>query len=792
MTDADRRKTDERLALERLRMLQMVVSKKVSDAYVGAADRVVDPDWVGFSLPAHEWAVAMIEVAKEQRRRALADANASHALGTDLGEDEKRKAYVEGFEAWFASGRINPDQAATSNRSRVLLELHAFTRGAGGVSSRTQRAVSAHDVQEQARKTFLHWPIVRARKEAARALAAPAGGSFATPAAAAQPQQRRPSSTSRPRPSAAASSSASPVLVSPVAAAAAAAGAEQAQQAVPSEPLSPVERYAAFPSFLVEPGQWHTFDAGASLRDQIRDAMQRNRMFAVVPRPGSDGPPEFQLLDTTCAEFGAFAGAAQLSALLKSDESFRQPQNPALWPPGFGQLPLDFLGKGSYNSIWQPKPGVDYSGLPLPPQTIRALAAGDAVFRTPLPRGPLRGYVSSDAIITEMVNLASAAKHGYGLLLYGVAWTRAADDGNAPLYRLYCFMQRGKMDVDKRLALINERAPNHPQNPMPYYKQHHHLFDCLLRTVWGYSTDRCVFVDAKPGNFVDVFPDRITAEARGAVRVIDLAGDGFKRMRTSGVDAEARTRSQGWRLIWLHNVLVISCNIRMQLPYEAYVELWWKKIRHAVFHLLRVELRQHDAFEADLEYQQLRVFLQTCKWYRGPDSREGLWDPNAGQFRPPSVAPTVLSAEPAEVAHECRRYAIYYFYDIWLEPMALRYANPVLRQCHFRGDPAAEAGRREAERYFDTSLRPKVIPMCRHFGEQLRPGPQHAPLLVEVMFAYCDVEKDELQRRYLRGESAAPGMRRWPPAQFSHDHRSNCYAKDLRYWRYAFGFEYER
>ena len=115
------------------------------------------------------------------------------------------------------------------------------------------------------------------------------------------------------------------------------------------------------------------------------------------------------------------------------------------------------------------------------------------------------------------------------------------------------------------------------------------------------------------------------------MRVIDLADDGFRRMWTQPVAAadgtdntDARTKAQGWRPIWLHNVLVVSCFVRLNLPYDAYRLLWWDKIHEAV-RQVRADLNHSlHAYKDDKEYQMASAFVRECKWH-GP-LRTGRWN----------------------------------------------------------------------------------------------------------------------------------------------------------------------
>jgi hypothetical protein len=515
-------------------------------------------------------------------------------------------------------------------------------------------------------------------------------------------------------------------------------------------------------------------------------------MFAVAPAPG-DKMPTFRLLDSKCIvtehengeeEFGDFLRDHNFRILLQTDENRRHPSNEAQWPDKFASLQLAYVGHGSFNSIWTNKPGVNYDNSAFPYEVVEYLNAGKTVLRAPLPRHPARGWVSRQTAVAEMTNMATAALHGYGPYVYAMGWERSEDGAH---YRLYSFLQRGAMDVEKRVSRI-QAAPPWAMDTLDLY------FDRFLRAVWGYSSDRFVFIDAKLKNFIDSFsgPEvELVEGARGTVRVIDLAGDGFRQMWTVPTSqADARINAQGWRPIWLHNVLVVSCAFRLNLPYDYFCKLWWNKVHAAVLRV-RTELGRRRAFPDDGEYSNAADFVRACKW-TGP-LYTGRWSPTDGKYVEQTFPEPQVGNAPAAVAEECRRFATFYFHDVWHRYGFVNYATAVLNhlQAATADDKSATALKREkAAKEYDVYYVQKLVPMQRHFREHLGRNHESAPTLVHVMFQYCAMPEDELKKRYLLAQPPAATMRFWPRMTSSSQHNGITLpqARNERYWNGLLGF----
>jgi hypothetical protein len=108
----------------------------------------------------------------------------------------------------------------------------------------------------------------------------------------------------------------------------------------------------------------------------------------------------------------------------------------------------------------------------------------------------------------------------------------------------------------------------------------------LRRCVWRYSANRCLPLDGKLGNFVDTFPDKMTGSRdEGRVNAIDMDGTYYRRVRRQTAEEgtldnpASPNMAQGWKLVWLYNILFVSCNLRMILDSTTYFNLWWNDLK---------------------------------------------------------------------------------------------------------------------------------------------------------------------------------------------------------------------
>jgi len=751
---------------------------------------------IDFCWPAHTWGYTMVDVVrtilKDECKRQKVEWET--ARKPEFLKTGKRVAYIEGYKLWFQSARASVDT--------IENQLLALTRNSdNGKTSRSQPYVTMTDaaVARSASDAFGTWLELTKKDNAAKMLraseAAAAEAAAASAAAAAAA-------------AAAAGPSTSSAVVPPSAAqvVAPAVAADEADEAAPAVPLPPENRYAVLQPFLRDPTQWHTFAPEPSLRDAVAKCMDENHMFAVSMLSETTGMPLFEKLESTCEvvpqqdvddetgyEFGNFLRDHGFDELLLSQASRDDPKNRAYWPRTFATLDLEFVAQGTYNSVWAPKPGLDYSDTLFPWEVTDALTGNDAVLRAQVPREGNRDLLNYEDALAQMTNMADASAGGYGPLIFAMGWqvveVRFSPGGpRAKGYRLYAFLERGSMDVDARVSKIDRTWARPPLD---------HYLNNLLVAVWGYSTQRFVFVDGKLQNFIDTYPEgsaRLELGAVGAIRVIDLDASGFRSLRRAD-DSPDAVRAQGWRLTWMHNVLVISSLLRLHLPYEIYRDLWWNKVHGAVLRL-RVELNDPRRYKDDPEYTHVASFVNACRWH-GP-LRPGRLDGRTGAYEAQLMSPPHEGTAPTDVAAECRKFAAYYFHDNWHQWGFQNYAAVVVKQLKVHANPMSTPTdmaraldrRTRAMRDYDEFYRPKVIPMHRHFAEALGREPQDAPMLVHVMYDYCSMPEAERLGRYLDGAPTGRLQRVWPRVKRAQEHVTVQLhqAIDPMYWERELGF----
>ena len=557
---------------------------------------------IGFCWPAHTWGYTMVDVVRTLLKAECdrIGVNWTTMRKPEFMKTDRRLAYIEGYKLWFQSAK------AEDGSSDELVRMHELTRDSHGRTSKTlpYGGMTPAAVSESARVAYGTWTELTKKHEAAKIIAA-----TTTPARPSSSSSRGGSSSSAVVPPTAAQ------VVAPAVAAARASGA-----GAPLKPLPAANRYAVMERFLVDPTQWHTFEpAPPSSRDAVAECMDNNHMFAVSTLSPQTGMPVFRKLDSTCNingpddyEFGNFLHDHGFAELLKSQPSRNDPTNREHWPSNFAKLNLEFVGKGTYNSVWAPKAGGSYEDSYFPCEVTDALDEQKTVLRAQIPRDDNRDLLTYDDALTQMTYMADAATGGYGPLIFGMGWQRVTTRGAVDGYRLFTFLERGSMDVDARVSRISREWNRGAL---------HHYMNKLLIAVWGYSSQCFVFVDAKLQNFIDTYqktPIKLESTVGGSIRVIDLDALGFRslRLKPHGAGGEG----QGWRLTWLHNVLVISCLLRLHMPYDFYRECWWNKVQNAILQM-RVELRNPRSYKDDPEYTHVASFINACTWCDPPPPR---------------------------------------------------------------------------------------------------------------------------------------------------------------------------
>lgn len=437
---------------------------------------------------------------------------------------------------------------------------------------------------------------------------------------------------------------------------------------------------------------------------------------------------------------------------------------------------FEFVAQGTFNHVWRVRTPADHEVLHDDvlnkfPSVLRPhVKRGDFVMRLPIPDAPL---LTTNEVVSEIENMGMAAIHRYGVLIPLVSVRRhmvlasehpsmyidpAMDEPTGerqvPRFQLVAFLQKATMSVADRCARFKRM---HIALAKDKFKKSERIlanasisksveayFKLLSMAVWGFSAQRCVHIDAKLANFVDTFevpvdgtalPPLVGNDAKpsGTVRVIDLDVHSFRHLpRTPVRDGSLEHKqNQGWKPIWLSNILFVSCGLKADLPDEIF-QVWWNLVEPAIAHVKFELLRDLKHLRDDAEYQTSKRFVEESRWWG-----RFFYDGTMGK--------ATLGSDPQTVALHAVNNAKFYFHDSPFSNAINKYVKPMLKA-------STSAERDTARRHFN-KYRTKSVPMMRFFAERMGlVEPEKAPLLIDVMLDFCKVDLHELRRRTLLGD----------------------------------------
>ena len=474
-------------------------------------------------------------------------------------------------------------------------------------------------------------------------------------------------------------------------------------------PLTPMLR------FLDAPAEALPREAQPGLVRDIQRMFDLNQMPSVWP--DAEGAVALKHWPMAAATMDARMRAVGMLALYGTREAGTP------HPNGARQL-----AAGGFNQIWvgQLTPG---ARALLGPWLGVLVSEERVVFRGPLCKS---GGVTRDAMLGEMANVAHAALHGYGLRVAFFSWTRevgghkeAREEGLVEVrYRLLSVLERAEATVAERVRkLVSTGIIDH--NPFQWTPRKREVyFEQLLETVWAYSADRFVHLDATLRNFVDL-PPLDPNELRPRIRVIDVDGSVFRRLE--GGDA------QDYQWLWLHNVLVVSCFLKVAFDDNPeFRRVWWHRIRAAVRHVAN----RRDAppggpghaFVAQARWDTAACAAALRRAFEPAD--EPPWCGNT----PEATARTAL----AYMAH-------YLLYEPLLE-LYERYVHVARKEANVPRNRRSQVAS-DAATWFDQTARRTTLPRMHFWVHEARRVP--ARRLVDAMIDFVDTSQDELVARYM-------------------------------------------
>jgi hypothetical protein len=477
-----------------------------------------------------------------------------------------------------------------------------------------------------------------------------------------------------------------------------------------ARPLTPMLRFLDAPSSARPP------EARPGFADDIQRMFELNQMPSVWP--DAQGAVALKHWPMAAATMDARMREAGMLALYGTREPGAHPAQGAIQ-----------LAAGGFNQIW---------AGPLTPGARALLGpwlgalVGDERDARVVFRGPLckSDGVRRDAMLAEVTNVTHAALSGYGLRVAFFSWTRevahkeSREEGLVEVrYRLLSALERAEATVAERVRkLVSTGIIDH--NPLQWTARKRGVyFEQLLETVWAYSADRFVHLDATLRNLVDL-PSQDPGDLRQRICVIDM--DGFVFRRLVGGDA------QDYQWLWLHNVLVLSCFLKVAFDDNPeFRRVWWNRIRAAVLDV---------ASRRDATPGPGHAFVAGARWDAAACAAA-----LRGAFEPADEPPWCGNT-PEATARTALAYMAHYLVYEPRKELHDRYVRVVRPEANVPRNRRSQAAS-EAGKWFDQVARRTTLPRMHFWVREARRVP--ARRLVDAMIEFVDTPQDELVARYM-------------------------------------------
>ena len=448
------------------------------------------------------------------------------------------------------------------------------------------------------------------------------------------------------------------------------------------------------------------------LKERIQCMFELNQMPSVWP--DAEGTVALTHWPVAAATMDARMRAAGMLALYGTRE--------AGTPPASGARQL---AAGGFNQIWigQLTPG---ARALLGPWLGPLMAEERVVIRGPLTKSE---GVTRAAMLGEMCNVAHAALRGYGLRVAFFSWVREVKqdkrvEGLVEVhYRLLSVLERADTTVAERVKkLVSTGIIDH--NPLQWTARKREVyFEQLLETVWAYSADRFVHLDATLRNFVDL-PPTDPSEVRPRIRVIDMDGSVFRRL--SGGDA------QDCQWLWLYNVLIVSCFLKVAFEnHPEFRRVWWDRIRAAV---------RHVASRRDVPPGPGHAFVAQAQWDTAACAAA------LRRAFEPGDEPPWCGDTPEATARTALAYMAHYMLCEPLKEVYGGYVDPARNEARVPRNRRSEVAIQGAK-WFDQTARRTTLPRMHFWVHEARRVP--ARRLVDAMIDFVDTPQETLVARYM-------------------------------------------
>jgi hypothetical protein len=693
--------------------VDLYFSKLVESVLIEARGSVrVNRDVPTFNEAAHKWGLLRLDADDQVRREVLSN-NQSAVLPGAIPKpptEQQRLVYQRGYVIWYLCGRPKP-KMEQSHAEGYLTELVQYTatidnpKGSGAVRFKNS-PVYLSQLNDCASKAYDHHlksaPPPSRPVEMKRLLAQPASERVVVPKLGFVPQASVPL------------------------------------------PLAMVADVGV--QFLQTPEAHHTFRASNldAIRQKVSNFISTDVVFKVSPVSPQDGgmrPCEYQFSN------GLHANGEMLYHALRDQHDIDSLMPDV--PESFRGLNLTLVASGSYNSVW--RLARSFNGTePLVPEALRALfpkhVIEGLVQDTLVLRIPSQ-WSSYNDVLLETVNMSEAVLGRYGPNIAAM-WVGRESKQEMPgtgitqgRFKLFAILERGT-DVYTRIL-------NMTKQPHDIWERY---FRSLRRCIWRFSANRCLHLDGKLANLIDTFPSdkqgNIVAnfdDKTSTIKAIDLDSDFYRRVErltqeesTSATLATSPQMAQGWKLVWLYNILFVTCSIRIALPAEVYNKLWWPPIAKAVKSILRECVSERSLPTKDAEYMRARSFLMNCKWAGGVLMAKAAKKPRIGND-PSALSETALSI------------VKYYFHDFWYKEAVKKLVEPAraVRLAKRNGADAARyevlrQDRNQAWTWYNSTFRPRALPMIRFFSDKMQDEEHRALPMIQVLFDYSDASEEDL------------------------------------------------
>ena len=739
----------------------------------------VDRDVPWFNEAAHKWGLLRITADEQVRRDTASTSTILPGAIPKLNPEQQRPIYKRGYVLWYLVGRPKP-KLEQSHAEGFLIELADYTATINPPNPEGSRAERFRD-----RLVLLSQLLMYGSQAYSHHLErAPPPRNPGNPGNPSNP-------TKRPLEEEPASGSAARAIVPRRPVPQAAAPPLPPQLPPPPPPLPLAKAADVGMRFLQTPEAHHTFRASnfAAIRLQVAHQLSTDRVFEVSPLSldvGGIRSQDYKLSN------GKQANGEILYRTLRDDYYIDtlflglgpvvDIRNATSWPESFRGLGLALVARGSYNSVWRLARGENGTN-PSPPEALRAIlpyhVVEGLVQDVYVLRIPNADQWSTYAeVLLETVNISEAALGRYGPNVAAM-WVGRESKPEMPgtgqtqgRFKLFAILERGT-DVHMRISQMVLEQPRPSRAIWSRYLQ------SLRRCVWRFSANRCLHLDGKLANFIDNFPASGVAvdDKNSTIKAIDLASDFYRRIErltqaesTSATSATSPDMAQGWKLVWLYNVLFVTCSLRLVLPVDVYTQVWWPSISKAAKSILRECVSERSLPNKDPEYLRARSFLMQCRWKGGFLMSARPQKPPDGDD-PSSLSATALGT----VRH--------YFHDIWYNEAVRRLIEPAraVRLANSQnGTSPQDVAHRESLRqkrnqswtWYNTVFRPRALPMIRFFSDKMEyEHDQRALPMIQVLCDYADASEEDL---YPLTAGATHPMKpnqivRWPKARLTFD-----------------------